>query len=150
MRKRTPKRVVHVLPRKGKWVVKSAGATKAAKITDTMAEAIQVGRRIAMNRGSELIVHRPDGTMRSRDSYGSDPFPPVTHPHRAILVAANKEDNMNKLSMIRIWPDNTWQDAEDAPFTDKSDDYIVTSVTEEEYEKEDFSYDELIKRIKEG
>ena len=68
---------VYVLPTKnGKWAVKSRGATKRHRIVDTQAEAIQLGRRIAMNRGSELIVHRTDGSIRSKDSYGEDPFPP--------------------------------------------------------------------------
>jgi hypothetical protein len=54
------------------WKVKTAGAKRAAKITATQAEAIQVGRRIAMHRGTQLIVYRADGTIRSKDSFGKD------------------------------------------------------------------------------
>lgn len=73
-----PRRAVHVVPARGyRWKVKSAGAKRAAAIVPTMAEAIQIGRRIAMNNGRELIVHRRDGTIRSRDAFGNDPFPPV-------------------------------------------------------------------------
>ncbi|WP_141695337.1 DUF2188 domain-containing protein, partial [Klebsiella pneumoniae] len=25
---------------------------------------------------SELVIHRPNGQIRDRDSYGKDPFPP--------------------------------------------------------------------------
>ena len=67
------KKAVYVKPKGKRWQVKSEGAKRAARIFPTQAEAIQVGRRIAMNRGCELIVHRTDGT---KDSYGNDPFPP--------------------------------------------------------------------------
>ena len=75
MKTRQRKPVI-VKPVGERWSVKTSGAKRAAKITDTQAEAIQIGRRIAMNRGGELIVHRTDGTIRSKDSYGTDPFPP--------------------------------------------------------------------------
>jgi hypothetical protein len=75
------KRAVHVTPKGDGWKVKSANAERAVKVTATQVEAIQIGRRIAMNRGAELIVHRTDGTIRSKDSYGSDPFPPRDKEH---------------------------------------------------------------------
>ncbi len=62
--------------RNGKWAVRTAGNERKHRICETMAEAIVIGRRIAMNRGSELVVHRVDGTIRSKDSFGADPFPP--------------------------------------------------------------------------
>lgn len=70
------KKAVHVSPKGGQWKVKLASAKRAVKITLTQSEAIQIGRRIAIKRGAELIVHRTDGTIRSKDSFGSDPFPP--------------------------------------------------------------------------
>lgn len=75
------KKSVHVTPQGDGWKVKSANAERAAKITATQAEAIQIGRRIAANRGAELIVHRVDGRIRSKDSYGNDPFPPRDKEH---------------------------------------------------------------------
>ncbi len=67
---------VHVVPHSGSWAVKSTGASKAAKLTSTQHEAIQVGRQIAINKRAELVVHRQDGSIRSKDSFGNDPFPP--------------------------------------------------------------------------
>lgn len=75
------KKAVHIVPAGNSWKVKSAGSEKSSKVTSTQAEAIQVGRRIAMNRGSELVVHRTDGTIRSKDSFGNDPFPPRDREH---------------------------------------------------------------------
>lgn len=70
------KKQVHVVPQSGSWAVKSSGASKAAKITSTQQEAIQAGRQIAINKRAELVVHRADGRIRSKDSFGNDPFPP--------------------------------------------------------------------------
>lgn len=42
----------------------------------TQADAIKAGREIAQNQGSELFIHRPDGRIRDRNSYGNNPFPP--------------------------------------------------------------------------
>lgn len=70
------KKSVHVVPSNGSWVVKTAGASRATRVTATQSEAIQVARQIAINRKAELIVHRVNGTIRSKDSFGNDPFPP--------------------------------------------------------------------------
>jgi hypothetical protein len=69
------KQAIHVKLVAAGWQVKSAKAKRAVKICETQAEAIQLARRIAMNRGCELIVYRVDGSMRSKDTFGSDPFP---------------------------------------------------------------------------
>lgn len=75
------KKSVHVVPQGGSWAVKTAGTSKAAKVTSTQSEAIQKGIQMAQNRRTELIVHRRDGTIRSKDSYGCDPLPPRDRGH---------------------------------------------------------------------
>lgn len=67
----------HVVPRpNGEWAVRNSGASKATKVFDTQAEAIKFGRNAARRDGVEFYVHRKDGTIRERDSYGRDPHPP--------------------------------------------------------------------------
>lgn len=66
----------HVVPRNGNWAVRGEGNNKVTKVTSTQAEAIKVAREIAKNQQSELIIHKQDGTIRGKDSYGNDPFPP--------------------------------------------------------------------------
>ncbi|WP_077270766.1 DUF2188 domain-containing protein [Klebsiella pneumoniae] len=39
-------------------------------------EAIDAARSISRNQESELVIHRPNGQIRDRDSHGKDPFPP--------------------------------------------------------------------------
>lgn len=66
----------HVTPKDDKWQVKGAGNQKATKLFDTQKEAIDFGRSIARNQQSELVIHRPNGQIRDKDSYGNDPNPP--------------------------------------------------------------------------
>lgn len=67
----------HVTPHPdGGWQVKGEGNTKATVRTTTQRGAIDRARKIARNQESELIIHRPDGKIRDKDSHGKDPFPP--------------------------------------------------------------------------
>ena len=56
--------------------VRGAGNQRVTKITRTQREAIDIAREIARNQESELLIHRPNGQIRDRDSYGNDPYPP--------------------------------------------------------------------------
>ena len=67
----------HVTPHpQGGWQVKGAGNQRATVRTATQAEAINIARGISCNQGSELVIHRTDGTIRAKDSHGRDSFPP--------------------------------------------------------------------------
>ena len=66
----------HIVPRSTGWAVRGAGSQRASSLHRTQRDAINAGREIARNQGSELFIHRRDGRIRDRDSYGNDPFPP--------------------------------------------------------------------------
>lgn len=66
----------HVTPKDGKWQVKGAGNSKATKTFNTQKEAIEAAKNIAKNQKSEVVIHRPNGKIRDKDSYGNDPYPP--------------------------------------------------------------------------
>lgn len=67
----------HVTPHPdGGWQVKGAGNNRATVRTTTQSEAISIARSIAKSQGSELVIHRPNGQIRDKDSHGRDPFPP--------------------------------------------------------------------------
>jgi hypothetical protein len=66
----------HVVPNGNDWAVKGEGNDRATKVVDTQAEAIKIARQIAINQQSEVVIHRPDGRIRDKDSYGNDPVPP--------------------------------------------------------------------------
>lgn len=59
----------HVVPRSGGWAVRRTGATRASRVFDSKAKAVEYGRNLARKERGELYVHRSDGTIQSRDSY---------------------------------------------------------------------------------
>ncbi len=63
----------HVVPAGDDWGVRGEGNGRLTSVHDTQAEAIEAAREIAINQQSEVVIHRPDGTIRDRDSYGNDP-----------------------------------------------------------------------------
>ncbi len=67
----------HVTPHpEGGWQVKGAGNQRATVRTETQRQAISIAKQIAKSQQSELFIHRQDGRIRGRNSYGNDPFPP--------------------------------------------------------------------------
>ena len=70
-----------VSPRDGQWAVHGEGNAKDTKLFDTQKEATNYARAIAVNQKSELIIQRKDGKIRSKDSYGNDPYPPKDKEH---------------------------------------------------------------------
>lgn len=70
------KRNQHVVPHHDGWAVKGAGNERATSVHGTQQQAIDAARHIARNQNAELVIHRTDGRIRDKDSYGNDPFPP--------------------------------------------------------------------------
>lgn len=58
------------------WAVKGEGNLTATVVTKTQEQAIDKGREIAKNQEFELFIHGKNGQIRTRDSYGNDPYPP--------------------------------------------------------------------------
>jgi hypothetical protein len=71
----------HVVPAGDQWGVRREGSERLTSIHPTQGEAIEAGREIARNQQTELVIHRPDGTIRDSDSYGNDPMPPRDRKH---------------------------------------------------------------------
>lgn len=67
----------HVTPHPdGGWQVKGAGNSKATSRHTTQKQAIDAAKQTAKNQKSELFIHKPNGQIRDRSSYGNDPYPP--------------------------------------------------------------------------
>ena len=67
----------HVTPHPdGGWQVKGAGNSKATSRHITQKQAIDAAKQTAKNQKSELFIHKPNGQIRDRSSYGNDPYPP--------------------------------------------------------------------------
>ena len=61
--------------------MRGEGNERMTSIHPTQGEAIDAAREIAINQRSEVVIHRRDGTIRDKDSYGNDPFPPRDRKH---------------------------------------------------------------------
>lgn len=71
----------HVVPHDGDWAVRGEGNKRVTSVHGTQAEAIDSARDIAGNQHSEVVIHRRDGRIRDKDSYGNDPCPPKDKKH---------------------------------------------------------------------
>lgn len=76
-------RNVHVVYRSGtgQWAVESEKTPRAAGLFNRKTEAVARSREIAQNRRVESVIHRKDGTIQDKDSYGNDPNPPKDKVH---------------------------------------------------------------------
>ena len=60
----------------GGWDVKKGGADRASVHFERKQDAIDAGREISRNQGTEFYIHGRDGKIQRKDSHGGDPFPP--------------------------------------------------------------------------
>jgi hypothetical protein len=60
----------------GKWAVKKEGSIRASSIHDNQESAWKETRRLARGEGSEAFLKGKNGKIRTRNSYGNDPYPP--------------------------------------------------------------------------
>jgi len=54
------------------WAVRGEGNKKVSSTHLTQAKAIESARKTAINQKSEVVIHRSDGRIRDKDSYGAD------------------------------------------------------------------------------
>ena len=69
---RPPTKNQHVVPHVEGWAVKGAGNERYTAIYERQSQAIDRAREIAINYGSDVIIHGRDGAIRDRMSYGKD------------------------------------------------------------------------------
>jgi hypothetical protein len=66
----------HVVPHGQDWAVRGAGNSRITSTHTTQYDAANAARSIAENQRSEVVIHRTDGRIREKNSYGNDPYPP--------------------------------------------------------------------------
>ena len=64
----------HIVKLGKSWSVKRRGRVLSSHETQAKAQSSAVVR--AKRAGAEVVTHGRDGRIRSKDSYGRDPFPP--------------------------------------------------------------------------
>ena len=71
----------HVVPASSRWAVKKSGAEKASRLFDTKEKAVAYGRELSKNEKTELYIHKSNGMIQNRNSFGNDPHPPKDTKH---------------------------------------------------------------------
>ncbi|MCY8989641.1 DUF2188 domain-containing protein [Bacillus atrophaeus] len=56
----------HVIKHKDGWAVKTEDAKRVTEVKDTKQEAISRAKEIAENKGTEVIVHKADGSVQKK------------------------------------------------------------------------------------
>ncbi|MEZ5246699.1 MAG: DUF2188 domain-containing protein [Acidimicrobiales bacterium] len=67
---------VHTVKHGDGWANRRAGSDSVSKVYPTKKEAQSAGRKTAMRENTEHLIHKQDGKIGERNSYGNDPFPP--------------------------------------------------------------------------
>lgn len=66
----------HVVPSTSGWAVKKSGSERASKTFGTKEKAINYGRELSKTERTELYIHKKNGMIQNKNSYGNDPNPP--------------------------------------------------------------------------
>jgi hypothetical protein len=64
---------VHTVQKDGQWVNEIEGNGMLGGVHATKDEAVSVGRARAHQDQTEHVIHKEDGTIGERNSYGNDP-----------------------------------------------------------------------------
>jgi uncharacterized protein YdaT len=63
----------HVVTHNEQWAVRGENNSRVTSTHSTQQEAINAAREIAINQRAEVVIHRPNGQIRDKNSYGNDP-----------------------------------------------------------------------------
>lgn len=75
------KRNIHVVPEGNGWLAKREHSSIPLSVHRTQGAAEDAARPIAKRDGVELVIHRPNGQIRDKDSFGADSNPPKDRKH---------------------------------------------------------------------
>lgn len=60
----------------GGWSVRKGGSSKITRTFENQSAAINYGTKLSRKQGAELYIHRSDGMIREKNSFGIDLNPP--------------------------------------------------------------------------
>jgi hypothetical protein len=70
------KKDIHVVPHGNGWATRKEGAARVGHTAPTQKDAYDQARAQAKRERVEVVIHRPDGSIRNSNSFGNDPNPP--------------------------------------------------------------------------
>ncbi|WP_174615682.1 DUF2188 domain-containing protein [Virgibacillus ihumii] len=59
----------HVVPHDDGWAVQAKDAKQPSDIFEAKSDAVERGKEIARNKGTDVTIHRKDGTIEVHNSY---------------------------------------------------------------------------------
>ena len=68
------KKTNHVVPSSSGWAVKKSGSERASRTFATKEKAVVYGRELSKNEKTELYIHKTNGMIQNRNSYGNAPI----------------------------------------------------------------------------
>lgn len=71
----------HSVPWDGDWAVKKEDVEKPLSVHRKQSMAENKVHKLAKQNEVEAVYHRKDGTIKDKDSFGNDPFPPRDRRH---------------------------------------------------------------------
>ena len=91
---------VHVTYRKneGQWNVTSGNNGQSMGKYDTQKQAMEYGRKQAMEASAEFVVHGKDGKIRLSQSYGNDPRNSTSNKSSSSKKSKNSSSKKNSTS----------------------------------------------------
>lgn len=94
---------VHVTYQKqdGKWHVTNGANGTSSGAYKTQKEAMQRGRKLAMETSSEFCIHGRDGKIRQSLSYGNDPSDSMKYKKSASTRARSSSTTRRKTNSSR-------------------------------------------------
>lgn len=75
------KKDIHVVPHGDGWATRKEGAKRVGHTANTQQQAYDLAREQAKREHVEVVIHRPDGTIRNSNSFGNDTNPPRDKKH---------------------------------------------------------------------
>lgn len=68
----------HVVPRPNGWGIRREKSSYDSGVVKYQSDAAKIARDLTlMNGGGEVVIHRPNGEIRDKNTIGkNDPFPP--------------------------------------------------------------------------
>tara|TARA_B100001964_G_scaffold235678_1_gene296175 strand:+ start:641 stop:871 length:231 start_codon:yes stop_codon:yes gene_type:complete len=67
---------IHLIPFNNKWAVKKEGSKNIISRHRLKSSADKKARNLARKYKVELVIHKKNGVIQDKDSFGNDTFPP--------------------------------------------------------------------------
>lgn len=70
------KKTNHVVPSLSGWSVKKSGSARASRTFSDKETAVDYATKLSRSEKTELYIHKKNGMIQDKKSYGNDPNPP--------------------------------------------------------------------------